>query len=97
MEKSQKLLLEIREQEAAAAKQHEIYRAEFEEPSKKSQLAEQELAAEVAGWDKEAAAGKAAKPQVSFSQSQGQLQVSVPLVGQLPPDRAELLAQVVKC
>ena len=98
VEKSQKLLLELREQEAAATKQHEIYLAEAEELSKKSQLAEQELAAEFARRDKEAAAGKAAKPQVSFSQGQGQLQVSVPLAGHLPPDQAELLAQVAaKC
>ena len=98
VEKSQKFLLEIREKEAAAAEQHEILLAEAEELSKKSQLAEQELAAEFARRDKEAAAGKATKPQVSFSQGQGQLQVSVPLAGHLPPDQAELLAQVAaKC
>ena len=97
VEKSQKFLLEIREQEAAAAKQHEIYFAEAEELAKKSQLAEQELAAAFARWDKEAASSSS-KPQVSLSQGQGQLQVSVPLAGHLPPDQAELLARVAaKC
>ena len=37
-------------------------------------------------------------PEVSFTQGQGQLQVMVPLAGQLPPDQAELLSKVAaKC
>ena len=55
------------------------------------------MAAAFASWENEATGGSSL-PQVSFSQGQGQLQVCVPLAGHLPPDQAELLAQVAaKC